>query len=546
MRMGPELDAPDDVELRPEVLGVVYERALDRGHRRRHGVHFTPWLVARKLAAIGLERHRGAPTVCDPSVGGGAFLLAAAEELAARGLDRITIVRELLWGNDVDPAAVEVTRAALALWASTAESGWISPGAHLVVADTLAVGAEAFAGSPQFDLVIGNPPFQGQLGSATARTAAATAGLRARWRVDAGPYADTSAYFLLAGLELAAPAGSVVLVQPQSLLAGADVATIREKVHASLVGLWVTSEQVFDANVRVCAPVLVRSDAATEAATAGASASQQVVRWTGIRVEEAGTAVVAAGVRSWSPLVSDLLGVPAVEVRGASVIGDIATATAGFRDQFYGLAEHTVEAEPGADMVALVTVGMIDPLHNRWGTGAFRFAGNRWTTPCVDLRSLTRASPTLAGWVENLRVPKLLVATQTKVIEVVVDEAGDQVPSTPTIAVVAAPNLLWKLAAALTSPAVTALALGRVAGTGLAAGTIKLSARQVLDLPLPSNEEAWERGARLAEAASVATSADTWRRALRALGAAMGEAYELDQHGAELEDWWWDRCPTWR
>ena len=390
---GPELvasghqsEAPDGLGVTPEMLGVVYERALDWDHRHRHGVHFTPPVVARGLAEIGLDRHRGAPTVCDPAAGGGAFLLAAAEVLAARGLERSVIVGDLLWGIDVDPTAVAVATSALALWASSADTGWVSPGRHLVVGDTLQVGADAFAEGTRFDLVIGNPPFQGQLGTATVRGAAATAALRNRWQVDAGPYADTSAYFLLAGLELAAPSGSVVLVQPQSLLAGADVAPIRNEVAPGLVGLWATSEQVFDANVRVCAPVLAKGDTATAATEIGGpDPARTVARWTGAGVEKAGTVAHPGGATSWSAAVIDLLGVPAVDVRGMSVIGDIATATAGFRDQFYGLAEHTIEAEPGADRLALVTVGMIDPLHNRWGTGTFRFAGRRWTTPCVDL-----------------------------------------------------------------------------------------------------------------------------------------------------------------
>ena len=53
----------------------------------------------------------------------------------------------------------------------------------------------------------------------------------------------------------------------------------------------------------------------------------------------------------------------------------------------------------------------------------------------------------MAGWVDDLQVPKVLVATQTRVGEAAVDEVGTWVPSVPTIAVVAPAERLWAVAA---------------------------------------------------------------------------------------------------
>ena len=51
---------------------------------------------------------------------------------------------------------------------------------------------------------------------------------------------------------------------------------------------------------------------------------------------------------------------------------------------------------------------------------------------------------------------------------------------------------LWSLAAVLTAPPVSAWALQRHVGAGLGPRTLKLSAREVLDLPLPdASPEAW-------------------------------------------------------
>lgn len=526
---------PDYVLASPGALGVVYERALDVRHRHQMGVHYTPAAVASALAAIALgsDDHQ---TVCDPSVGGGAFLLAAADQLEQRGVPPEVVVTERLWGLDIDPDVVLVAEAALAIWGS--RSGrWVGPGDHLCVGDTLQVGRGGFAAdTAPFDVVLGNPPFQNQMQASTARDVATARGLRDRWAAVAGPYADTAGFFMLAGLEMAASNGVVLLVQPESVLGARDAAPIRRQVleSSAIDGLWVGGSRVFAADVRVCAPLL----------RVGATKASQVQRWTGPAVEAAGPLRRPDLDLSWSPLVADLLGTPAVHVDSVATLGEVAIATAGFRDEFYGLAPHTSDT-PEAAEPKLITVGMIDPLRNRWGTGSFRYAGDRWTHPRVDTDALSEASPKLARWVNYRTVPKVMLATQTKVIEVVVDAVGDSVPCTPVIAVIAAPDRLWHIAAALTSPVATAVALARVAGAALSHDTIKLSAKQVLELPTPTDAVRWDRGAALAESAAGATDPEAWHAALLELGTVMTESYGLSGDH-DVVQWWASRLPLWR
>jgi hypothetical protein len=526
---------PGDVVGVPEALGIAYERALDAGHRHQMGVHYTPARVASALAAIALgqDAHQ---TVCDPSVGGGAFLLAAADELERRGIAADVVVAERLWGLDIDPDVVLVADAALSLWGSR-DGQWVGPDAHLQVADTLRVGRNGFAADTEgFDVVLGNPPFQNQLQASTARDAMEGRHLRDRWQAPAGPYADTAAFFLLAALELVADDGVVLLVQPESILGARDAAPIRQRVLASstMEGLWSGGSGVFAADVRVCAPLLRR----------GAVNPVEIQRWVGSEVE----AVAPLGARdleaTWSPLVADLLGAPLVDVTGFATLGELVSATAGFRDEFYGLAPHTSNT-PEASSPKLVTVGMIDPLRNRWGTATFRYAGGKWTHPRVDTEALAADNAKLARWVEDRTVPKVMVATQTKVIEVVVDPVGDIVPCTPVIAVVGPPDRLWHIAAALMSPAVTAIALARAAGAALSQGTIKLSAKQVLALPTPTDAVLWDEGAALARAAADSVDPGEWSAALLELGTVMTEAYGLPADH-EVVAWWADRLPPWR
>src|SRR5438445_6759775 len=232
-------------------MGQTYARwMLSTERRRALGAFYSPPDVARRLVDIALAGMSGPLRVCDPACGGGAFLLAAADALAARGIDRQTIARDLLWGCDVDPDAVDAARTAVGRW------GGASPGDHIRVAD----GLDDIGWSGRFDAVVGNPPFLNQLERATVRTDAT------RWTV--GPYTDTAFLFLVAGLDLVRDQGRVLLVQPQSLVAARDAKSIRDAISA-VVGMWTCDERIFGAAVQVCAPLLVR----------GAAQPDRVHRW---------------------------------------------------------------------------------------------------------------------------------------------------------------------------------------------------------------------------------------------------------------------------
>lgn len=76
------------------------------------------------------------------------------------------------------------------------------------------------------------------------------------------------------------------------------------------------------------------------------------------------------------------------------------------------------------------------------------------------------------------------------------DVDGTLVPSVPTLAVVPLDvGDLWRLAAALLSPAATAWLTRRSAGTGLERGALKVAGPDLVALPLPLDHEAWSAAA---------------------------------------------------
>ncbi|MFM7063059.1 MAG: hypothetical protein ACKO04_06165, partial [Actinomycetes bacterium] len=359
------------------------------------------------------------------------------------------------------------------------------------------------------------------------------AALRTRFDL-VGRTVDAAALFLLLGAELLSEDGVAVLLQPRSVLSAADVGAVRDRLaetHA-LVGLWSDDHNWFSAAVHVCAPVLRRGPAPTRVTVlAGAPVvTEYAAPW--------------PGAATWGPLLGPAYGVPGVVLGDGPTLGSLASATAGFRDEYYALRDAVVDAAHG-DGPPLATVGMVDPGSLGWGGRTVRLGGAQVRHPRVDLGALSAASPRVAAWVRARSVPKVLVATQTKVVEAVADPVGDVVPLTPLISVEPAdPADLWRVAAVLLAPPVAARAVACGLGSGRSAATLRWSAAAALRTPLPQDAAAWAEGAALAARLHGDPGAGQ-QALLEQLGRAMARAYGVDpdgRAGRALVGWWLDRA----
>jgi tRNA1(Val) A37 N6-methylase TrmN6 len=541
----------------------AHERALPAADRRRLGVHYTPSSLADEVVDVALVALDRLPTsVCDPSCGGGAFLLAVAERLVREGVDPADVWGRLS-GMEIDPRSAQVAREALVAWAGSHGLTRRSDEARIVVGDALAVSAGHWPGVPEpgVDLVLGNPPFLSQLSRSTARSSEQRAALERRFG-KVGAYVDTAALFVRAGLDLLAPTGVLGMVQPQSFLSTRDTGTLRDGLlaDADLVALWGSDQRRFaDADVQVVVPVLRR-----RAAEGDVPARRTDVRWEGRQPLRYRTAAPVPGA-SWGAVLGTAMGIPEVPAGTGAVVSSLATATAGFRDEYYALRDAATglrdaatglrdaatgsgDAATGSGDAAtapLVTVGMIDPLRLRWGVGTHRLGGRDVHAPVVDLDELERAAPRVARWARARRRPKVLVATQTKVVEVVADPTGDLVPMTPVISVEPVEHDVdvWRLAAALSAPPVAAQALRDHLGAGRSPGSLRWSASAVLAAALPSDEEQWMAGAQLArELGDRDLSPERHGRLLEELAVVMTRAHGLPGDHPVVQ-WWCERRP---
>ena len=162
-----------------------------------------------------------------------------------------------------------------------------------------------------------------------------------------------------------------------------------------------------------------------------------------------------------------------------------------------------------------------------------------------DTKTFTATEPTwsraITEWVNSRRRPKVIVATQTKILECFVDEVGDVLPSVPLSTINSAPEMIWHIAAMLSAPPISLLACERHFGAGMSADVLKLGARDLLDLPLPQNKEPWDSAALSFKALQNAESIIDRRNIMTKIGRLMCEAYGV-KDDAVLR-WWVGRLP---
>lgn len=506
----------------PFSLGRTYELALATATRRKTGSHLTPEMIARQLVAM-MAPPKPSDRVLDPAVGGAAFLIAAADRLLSAGARPDNVVTQL-HGFDIDPGAVAIAESAVALWA-------LDHGVDPTPLPSLRHADGLLDPLPVVDCVVGNPPFLTQLRSTSSHTAERRDALRERWGDMVGTYTDDAWLFLAAGLDALAAEGSMAMVQPVSILAARDAMAVRERVHdvARLAGIWVGRDRVFDAAVQVCGIVVDRN-----------RRRRRVQRAVGQDFEPIDALKVQPSAGEWGSAAAATLAVPMVNLAVASrTVGDLATATAGFRDQFYGFVPFVSESRSkrvATGNAKLVTVGMIDVFQLGWGSRTFMFAKQAFTRPVVDLAALHEQDPSLARWTDARLRPKLMMATQTRIVELWVDAEGRCIPATPVLSVEPHDEddeqSLWLLAAALSAPALSASLVAAKFGTAMSITALKLAARDVLAAPLPKDAKPWRAAAELIR---------TDPHEVGEFAALMGAAYRSP--ASELKSWWLDRVP---
>lgn len=473
---------------------LLLDASKSSSTRTRLGAVYTPTPLAQDLTRDAWNRLSTTvpPSVLDPACGCGRFLVACADAASETGGPT-----PILHGTDLDPCAVFIARALLRHH-------------HLLLSDAASICARIRWRDglgphcvDAFDLVLGNPPFMNQLERASARGASQSRTLRASSHGIIKGYADTASAFLHHAITLTRAGGITCMIQPLSVLAARDARPLRawSSRTAKLESLWIGDTHAFAASVHACALTLrKRSDLATKDAGNLVTITRSVPPRRVARIR-------ATPRTRWSAMAARACGVPNLRLDDSlPTLRTWLDATADFRDAYYALRELVVDAPPahGTDLVPILNTGLIELGATSWGRTPARLFRSRWLRPAFE-RSRAQDHPFLSRVLPLRLRPKIILATQTRVIEAFVDEWGQWMPTTPLISLTPRENApdLFTITAALCSPVSTLVAARRTFGTSMSPRAIKLAAREALDLPIPPDTS------RLASAASSLRAAAT-------------------------------------
>ena len=476
-------------------VGLVDGEVVERrsGAREARGAWYTPREVAAQLAAEVTPQ--GIPRVLDPACGAGALLVAVYRRLLQGGSAPRAELATCLYGVDVDPEAVEITRVALLL-VLLEEPVASLPALNLRCAD--AVGEERAAWAawfpevfhrprPGFDVVIGNPPYL-SAGVMAARVPAWRAACSARYAVATGSW-DLYCLFIELAVGLTRDGGRHAFLVPNKL-ASAGYARATRVLLAQAGALRVLRDgsgtPVFRALVYVLLYVLEKGAAPT-------AGGRQTFPLDGA---------------PWAVFGDDPLAARALPTLGerAEVLGAATVAEA------YALAPLLAScATPAAGDLPVVNSGTVDRHVTRWGERPMRYLQRRLPHPVVREED-QGALPPLR--LQQARTPKIIVAGMTRVIEAALDAEGAFLAAKSTTIVLAPPDELPWIAAVLNSALMTRVFCARFGGLRLGDGYLRIGPPQLRALPLPRVETA----------------------AQRAAAAALGEAYRRLLRGEEREE----------
>jgi adenine-specific DNA-methyltransferase len=208
-----------------EVCRKSLATRIDRSRRSDMGQFFTPWDVARQMAAM-FDFRPGRLKVLDPGAGAGVLAAAFVAEVVERGREVVAID---LTCCEIDPIYLNELRTTLDLVGECCRSCGIELNFEIVADDfvekgSLWSGNSLFEARRSFDFVIMNPPYR-KLHSAS----------RARATLKRASIDATNLYsgFFALALGLLEPQGEIVAITPRSFCNGAYFLPFRKQLLES-------------------------------------------------------------------------------------------------------------------------------------------------------------------------------------------------------------------------------------------------------------------------------------------------------------------------
>jgi len=148
----------DFTNLNEDVFRGLYEEIIERSHRHKLGEYYTPkWLVELILEEVLSEWDKNIPSkILDPACGSGTFLVHSAIYLKNRYNLTPKEITKLIAGFDINPIAVIVTKANLALILNEPKTRQFQVYTRDALKDHDLFN---FNMTDKYDIIVGNPPW---------------------------------------------------------------------------------------------------------------------------------------------------------------------------------------------------------------------------------------------------------------------------------------------------------------------------------------------------------------------------------------------------
>ena len=203
-----------------DTLGFLYQSLCHIGDRKSSGSYYTPAWLAKRLVQEHLPMLTASHTVCDPSCGTGIFLLQLPKELPLQNI----------YGNDINPLSVTLTRINLALKYHVTTLDEIETlKQNLSVSDFLAFErnkqnetVEVSALTKTYDIILGNPPWGAKLTSEEKKK------YREHFSCATGSSVEIFDLFMEQSLRYLSPKGVLSFVLPEAILTVKAHTTLRK------------------------------------------------------------------------------------------------------------------------------------------------------------------------------------------------------------------------------------------------------------------------------------------------------------------------------
>jgi len=490
------------------------ELILEEGaQRRQRGAHYTPTPLAQEAVSLlsaelydlgglsareRLERLCSA-RICDPAVGGGVFLIEhiralvdrhASEDLSRAEL-RSALVQRAVFGADIDPLAVEVTRASLWLLARS-ERPLPELERHVRCADSLSGTPSLWGelGEGSFSLVICNPPYLNGVEGSWKGDATLKRRLKRLYPHSAIGTYDSAELFWERCCQLLTPDGRYALLTPTVQLS--NQGPFKRWLHAYWrpTHLRLYALQTFT-SARVRTALIIGARGASERVSVSSVDPQLPIKgplevsWRGsdenwyARLSQASAPLGSLSLEEHPLRLSERF----------TVHSGCATGVA------YELGARVLDQrQEGGAGPMLITTGLIERYHHRWGEREARYLKRDYAHPRWPQRSSLKS---LNSALSRQRPPKVLVAGLSAVLEATCDLQGACAGVVQTWALKPIEGLSLDaqvaqcelLCAYLNSAAMSYHFVERYGAAAMSGRQITVKKKALLSLPLPKLSE---------------------------------------------------------